>query len=285
MLMNRKNTQTSIPLILILLAGPSALPAEGIEGAKDARDAATLYQQGLAELAAGDLAAAVDLLEAATAEEPDNLLYGTDYRQAVIAAAGDETELYDRCLELFQDLAEKHPDASNAFLNLAFAHVDKIPVEGSITQVILANTSLGHFASALELEETWLGLYSRGNAYLFWPPIFGRTEDGINDLERAVELSKEAEESRPYYARAWAALGDGHWRLDDVETARSIWARGQEAFPDDPNLEARLSRTERAELDTYLEAHYDTSRRVGTDLKEIFGVRSSPPDDGETTPE
>ncbi len=280
MLINRKNTKTSVPLILlILLSGPGALLAE------DAKDAATLYQQGLAEVAAGNLAAAVDLLEAATAEEPDNLLYGTDYRQAVIVAAGDDTEPYDRCLESLQALVEEHPDAANAFLNLAFAHVDKIPVEGSITQVILANTSIGHFTSALELEETWLGLYSRGHAYLFWPPIFGYTQDGINDLERAIELSKEDEESRPYYARAWVALGDGHWRLDDVETARSIWARGREAFPDGPKLEARLSLTERTELDTYLEAHYDTSRRVGTHLEAILGVRVSTPSHGETSPE
>ncbi len=280
MLMNRKNIGTSVPLILVILAaGSSALPAEG------AGEAAALYQQGLAALASGDPAAAVDLLEAATAKEPDNLLHGTDYRQAVIAAAGDETELYDRCLEFFRNLVEEHPDAPNAFLNLAFAHVDKIPVEGSITQVILADRSLGHFTSALELEETWLGLYSRGHAYLFWPPIFGRTQDGIDDLERAVELSEEVEESRPYYARAWAALGDGHWRLDEVETARSIWAQGQEAFPDDPHLKARLSRAERAELDAFLEAHYDTTRRIATDLEVIFGARVSSPADGETAPE
>ncbi len=293
--MNRKNAKTSIPLILnllILLTGLSALVSEGAEeaqdntkNAEDVRDAATLYQQGLAELSTKNLAAAVDLLEAATAKEPDNLLYGTDYRQAVIAAAGDEAELYDRCLEFFQDLVKQYPDAPTAFLNLAFAHVDKIPVEGSITQVILAHTSIGHFTSALELEETWLGLFSRGRAYLFWPPIFGYTQDGINDLERAVQLSQEAEASRPHYARAWAALGDGHWRLDDVETARAIWAQGREVFPNNPELEARLSRTERAELDTFLEAVFDTTQRVGTHLEEIYGLRESPLDESETTPE
>lgn len=244
-------------------------------GTAVAEDAATLYRQGLDELAAGNAAAAVELLEAATAAEPNNLLYGTDYRQAVIAAAGEETELYDRCLAFFQGLVEQHPEAANAYLNLAFAYVDKIPVEGAITQVILANTSLGHFGAALEHEESWLGLYSRGHAYLFWPPIFGRIGDGIADLERAVALSQQDPEHKPFYARAWAALGDGHWRLDDVEKARSIWQQAAELYPEDPEIQARLSRTEREALDAYLEAHYDTTRRVATHLEEIYGARIS----------
>ncbi len=265
---NHRPVRRCLAVALLLVAWAGAAVAE---------DAATLYRRGLDELAAGNAAAAVELLEAAAAAEPNNLIYGTDYRQAIIAAAGGEKELYERCLAFFEGLVEQHPEAANAYLNLAFAYVDKIPVEGAITQVILANTSLGHFGSALEREESWLGLYSRGHAYLFWPPIFGRTDDGIADLERAVELSQEdtEHERKPFYARAWAALGDGHWRLDDVEAARSIWQQAAELYPEDPKLAERISRTEREALDAYLEAHYDTTRRVDTHLEEIYGARIS----------
>lgn len=241
-------------------------------GAAFGADAPSLYQEGLAAVEAEDYGAALDKLEAAVAAEPNNLRYGTAYRQAVIAVGGnDDKEPYERCIAFFKKLVEAHPDAPNAFLNLAFAYVDKIPAEGAITQVILANTSLGYFGNALELEESWLGRYSRGHAYLFWPTIFGRTPNGIADLEKAIEISQQdGKKPKPYQSRAWAALGDGYWRLDNVDKAREVWRQGIEIFPGDPELTERLSRTDREELDAYLEAHYDTGQRVATHLREIF---------------
>ena len=76
-----------------------------------------------------------------------------DVRRIVKTEDGFVLQRYERCIAFFAQLVEKHPDAANAYLNLAFAHVDKIPAEGAITQVLLANTSLGHFGTALELEE------------------------------------------------------------------------------------------------------------------------------------
>lgn len=240
-----------------------------------AADAKGLYAQGLQALAARDWKVAVDALEAATAAAPDDLVIGADYRQAVIGAAAAEKGLepYNRCLAFFQKLVTEHPRSANAYLNLGFAHVDKIPAEGAITQVLLANSALGHFGKALELEESWLGYYSRGHAYLFWPPIFGRVASGIADLEKAVEISRKKGDRQAYYGRAWAALGDGYWRQDNLDRAREIWKEGLAAFPDDQELKARLSRTDRAELDAFLNVHYDTTARVATNLNEVFGDR------------
>lgn len=262
--MIRRQTLTYLAILLSLSVAGVAFAGDG--------DGAAAYTAGKAAAEAGQWEKALESFETAVAAEPDNLRYGTDYRQAVIAAvdAGAENELYDRAIAFFKKLVEEHPEASNAWLNYGFIHVDKIPVEGAITQVILANTSLGYFTKALEIKESWLGLYSRGHAYLFWPPIFGFTSKGIADLERAVEISKKDERKRPYYARAWAALGDGQWRLDDLEKAREIWKKGLEIYPDDPDLKARLDAADDEALVAYLEAHYDTSARVATHLREIF---------------
>lgn len=243
-----------------------------VASAAFAGDPAADDAAGKTAVEAGQWDQALESFEAAVAAEPDNLRYGTDYRQAVIAAvdAGADKELYDRAIAFFKKLVTDHPEASNAWLNYGFIHVDKIPVEGAITQVILANTSLGYFTKALELEETWLGYYSRGHAYLFWPPIFGFTPKGIADLERAIEISQKDGRKRPYYARAWAALGDGQWRLDDLQKAREIWKKGLEIYPDDPELKARLDAKDDEALVAYLEAHYDTGNRVATHLREIF---------------
>lgn len=240
-----------------------------------AADPKVLHQQGLAALAAKDWKVAVNTLEAATAAAPDDIVIGADYRQAVIGAATAEKgiEPYNRCVAFFQKLVADHPRSANAYLNLGFAHVDKIPAEGAITQVLLANSALGYFGKALELQESWLGYYSRGHAYLFWPPIFGRVALGIADLEKAAEIGRKKGDRQPYYGRAWAALGDGYWRQDNIDRAREIWKQGLAMYPDDHELKARATRTDRAELDAFLNAHYDTTARVATDLNEIFGDR------------
>jgi tetratricopeptide (TPR) repeat protein len=246
--------------------------------ASAAADARALHKQGLAALAARDWKVAVDTLEVATAEAPDDIVIGTDYRQAVIgaAAAAKSLDPYNRCVAFFEKLVTDHPRSANAFLNLAFANVDKIPAEGAITQVLLANRALTHFGKALDLEPSWLGYYSRGHAYLFWPPIFGRVEAGIADLEQAIAISKKKGDRQPFYARAWAALGDGFWRQENLDRAREVWKQGLSAYPDDPELKARAGRADRAELDAYLLAHYDTTARVATNLNEIFGDRLAP---------
>ena len=63
---------------------------------------------------------------------------------AVHRVVSDPSRLSPSWLE---KLVAENPEASNAWLNYGFAYVDKIPVEGAITQVILANTSLGDTTS------------------------------------------------------------------------------------------------------------------------------------------
>ena len=110
-------------------------------------------------------------------------------------------------LAFFQELVTAHPSAANAHLNFGFAYVDKIPVAGAITQVILANNALGEFTTAVALQPSWIAYYTRGNSYLFWPKIFNRTRLGIDDprarkamdpamREALVDALKSAEVSR-----------------------------------------------------------------------------------------
>lgn len=225
--------------------------------------AAELFQSGMAAAEAGDLPSALDRLERAAAAAPDELRYGAEYRQVAIAL-----EEYDRAIAFFEGLAREHPDSAAVRLNWGYAYVDKVPAAGAVTGVILANTALTHFTEALEREETWLALYTRGNSYVYWPAIFGRAELGIADLERAVGMA-EATEPKPYHAHAYAALGDGWWRLDDLEKARKVWREGLERHPGTPYLEERLA-LEGDALDEYLRAHYAPGNRVETDLRELW---------------
>ncbi len=195
--------------------------------------------------------------------DPDNLEAGNQYRQAVIRARA-----YDRCLEFFERLVMDHPEAANAHLNYGFAYVDKIPMAGAITQVILANSAVSQFTRAVELDPSWLTYYTRGNSYLFWPAALGRAPLGIADLERALELQRHATQ-RSYHVRAFIALGDGYWKAGQAEKARATWTEGARLFPDNPTLKTRLSNDVDAITNLVADA-FDPSHRVDTDLRELW---------------
>ncbi len=201
--------------------------------------------------------------EAAILAEPNNIRNGNEYRKAVIA-----TKEYDRALKFFEKLVADNPKAGNAYLNYGFVYVDKIPVAGSITQVILANTALAQFSKSIELEPSWIGYYTRGNSYLYWPKIFGRAKLGVADLEKAMEIMKK-DKVRSFHVRGFVALGDGYWKMDEPAKAKAIWSEGAKNFPGNQPLKARLSR-DGEDLTKYIDEVLDPNKRVDTDLHELW---------------
>src|SRR5438270_9356499 len=179
-----------------------------------------LIGAGLFAMAATGAMPDLSKLEAALAADPDSVRYGSEYRQAVIQA-----KEYDRCIKFFEKLVADHPKSGNAYLNYGFAYVDKIPASGSITQVILANTALSYFTKSIELQPSWIGYYTRGNSYLYWPKIFNRASLGVADLEQAMKMQK-ADKLRSYHVRAYISLGDGYWKTDDIARAKATWKEG-----------------------------------------------------------
>lgn len=202
-------------------------------------------------------------LEAGLSADPDNIRLGSQYRQAVIQA-----KEYDRCLKFFEKLVADHPKSGNAYLNYGFAYVDKIPASGSITQVILANTALSYFTKSIELQPSWIGLYTRGNSYLYWPKIFARAHLGVDDLEKCMTIQK-ADKQRKYFVRAYISLGDGYWKMEDTPKAKAVWKEGAKLYPDNAPLKARLSK-DGDDLAAYINDVLDPNKRVDTDLHEIW---------------
>jgi tetratricopeptide (TPR) repeat protein len=252
----------TLGIVFLLLVDFSALTLSATE-----RDAATtLFEAGRTALAEGDMELALSRMEAALRARPDDLRFGSEYRQAVIAA-----DRYERAVEIFEELVALHPEAANTRLNLGYAVVDQIPDAGAVTRVLLANSALGHFTAALAIEESWLGYYTRGNSYLYWPVIFGRTSLAIADLEKAIEIS-QSEEQAARHAKPWVALGDAYWRLDKRQEARLLWRRAGKRFPDDAALALRLGREAEA-VTTLLGAHFDSEKRVDTDLSALWSSR------------
>jgi len=205
-------------------------------------------------------------LERSLQAQPDDLKAGNDYRMAIVKV--NQLKVYDRAIAFFDKLVSANPSAANAHLNYGFAYVDKIPAAGSITQVILANNALGEFTKSLELKPSWIGYYTRGNSYLFWPRIFGRTSLGIADLQEAMKMQK-AGPKQFYYARVYVALGDGYWKIDNTDEATKTWRAGLAEFPDTEALKARLAAQGDA-LKKIMDDAYDPAKRVDTSLKDLW---------------
>lgn len=254
------------PLAAIVLAAFAALaPTGGSAAPAEAEPSPEAHALGLAAVAGGDDAAALGHFERAVAAAPDDLAAANEYRKTVI-----RTGEYDRALAFFEELTADHPGSASAWLNYGYAFVDKIPAAGAITQVILANQALERFTRSIELEPTWLALYTRGNSYLYWPKIFGRAPLGVADLERAVAMAREASERKRVFVRSWIALGDGYWKTDQPDKARATWREGLELFPGETGLEERLALAD-AEVESYLYDQLDPNKRVDTDLDALLG--------------
>lgn len=233
-------------------------------GSLVAQNARQSYEQAQEAMKTGDIEAALDSFETVLRAEPDSIRYGSEYRQAVIRA-----EAYERCLTFFEELTAAHPDAAHAFLNYGLAYVDKIPSAGSISQVLLSNTAIGYFSKSIEVKPTWLGLYTRGKSYLFWPKVFNRTHLGVADLERAYEMQQAEAGKKSLHVRGYEALGDGYAKSDDFEKARSIWKKGLLEFPGYKGLQERLALDDEA-VAAYIFDLTDPNKRVDTDLSPIW---------------
>jgi tetratricopeptide (TPR) repeat protein len=221
------------------------------------------YKEAVKALEARDYPTALNYLESAVGNEPDNLRYASQYRQAAI-----QSKEFDRSVQFFEKLAATHPGSATVHLNFGFAYVDKIPSAGSITQVILANNALKEFTRAVELKPSWIAYYTRGMSYLFWPKIFNRAALGVTDLQKALEIQK-AEPRRPYHVKVYIGLGDGYWKTDDLEKARAVWQEGLEKFPDSQELKNRLAQ-QGDQLKATIEAGFDPNKRVDTDLRVLW---------------
>lgn len=221
-----------------------------------------------------DYGSAIDLLEKAVERDPDSLRNASEYRQAVLRQTllahpkEGSTADFDKEIAFFDKLVQEHPTSANAYLNFGFAYVDKIPAAGSITQVILANNALTEFTRSIEIKPSWIGLYTRGNSYLYWPKIFGRAGLGVADLEKAYAMQK-AEPKKSYHLRVYVSLGDGYWKTENPDKARAIWKEGLTLFPDSQALKDRLSK-QGDDLETYINNVLDPNKRVDTDLKELW---------------
>lgn len=206
--------------------------------------------------------AALTDFEARLQREPDNLRLGADYRQAVISG-----KQFDRAIKFFRELVKKNPRSQNAFINYAFAYIDKIPQASGFSQPFIGRDAINTFTKALQLGPNWLALYVRGLVYLYYKPFLRVTHLGVEDLERALEMQRR-EAQRSYHVHTYISLGDGYWKMNDLSHAITIWREGLTHFAGNAALQARLA-AKGPELQRLISDTLDADVRLDTSLSEF----------------
>jgi tetratricopeptide (TPR) repeat protein len=200
--------------------------------------------------------------EAKLQQDPNHLRLGADYRQAVIAG-----KQFDRAIKFFRELVRRNPKSQNAFINYAFAYVDKIPDASGFAQPFLGRDAINQFSKALQLGPNWLALYVRGLVYLYYKPFMRVTRLGVEDLERALDIQRR-EQQRSYHVHTYIALGDGYWKMNNLARATAIWREGLEHFAGNAALQARLAAKGQA-LQRLVTDTLDADVRLDTSLSEF----------------
>lgn len=214
---------TRQPLVAAAVGAPAA-PAEPLAAAADA-DAPSDREAALDDLMAQLLAADFDDLEEAEL-----------WRRAI------DEGLIDDLVARFEERAAADPDNPDAHVELGGAYIQKIQEVGSSPLAGMWATKADQaFDRALALDENhWGARMSKAVSLSFWPPIFGKQAEAVNQFQTLIEKQRDmpldGRHESPYLL-----LGNLHWQRGDTEEALAVWQEGASLFPNSTDLASALA--------------------------------------------
>jgi tetratricopeptide (TPR) repeat protein len=166
---------------------------------------------------------------------------GPEQRQA-LWDQGREAGLLDQIVALFEQRARDNPHDPDAQVELGEAYIQKIfevgdgPAAGE-----WAGKADQAYDAALAIDERhWEARFSKAVALSFWPPIFGKQAEAIDQLQILLEQQAgQAPQSK--HVQAYLALGNLYLQSGKLEEAQGVFAAGLKLFPNDAELLAKLS--------------------------------------------
>jgi Flp pilus assembly protein TadD len=204
-------------------------------------------------------------LEAALRAAPDSLPRTHAYR----LAAREAGRLSEATLVL-EELVASHPEAVAPRLDLALALIDRLadPQLDLARRAVIASQATRHLNHILTADPThWAARYVRGMTHLLWPRASQHIKPAIDDFERLVATQPEKPEA--YHSRVHVALGDAYVMSVDPAQARAAWRRGQELFPEDPELAKRLAMSFKV-MNAFVLDTFRLDRPFATDLSFLW---------------
>jgi len=143
----------------------------------------------------------------------------------------------DEMVGIFEEYAELNPGDPEAQLLLGNAYLQRLQESPTGPEMgEWAGKADTAFDTALGLDENnWDARLSKAVSLSFWPPIFGKQGEAIDQFEILLEKQKSAAPNSNH-AQTYKYLGNLYQQQGDSEKAKAIWQEGYAAFPDDEAL-------------------------------------------------
>jgi tetratricopeptide (TPR) repeat protein len=226
-----------------------------------------------AQIGRGDVEGGFNTLEEAMRKDPASLSIANYYRAQIVAHDKE-----DRAISFFKKQVEMAQAPDEAYYNLAFAYIDKIPRVGPMGAGFLSKRSIAQFKSVYERRPNdWVANYGIGMNYLHWPDYFKKTEGALGYFEKCMQL-QQGQRLQPKYLLTYLRMGDALVRSNEIDRAYEVWRQGATLFPKHPDLVARLS-TPKEKIAQAIRDLYNPNNSIGainTDIS-ILWARTVPP--------
>jgi len=204
-------------------------------------------------------------LEAQIRARPDDVVIGSRYRQAAVAA-----HQYERPVAFFEEMVAEHPENRYLRLQLSGAYIDKLPTCGGVAAIVskgtLARKALDQLDVLLKHDPNWWpARYSRAMNHLHWPRALRHSDDAAADAEAMVAL-QETMPKRSYHLRSYVIWGDALAKDGDVAAAKKAWQEGLKHYPDHPDLRERLALGSDKAVRDFIEEKRTLEENIDTDF-------------------
>jgi tetratricopeptide (TPR) repeat protein len=166
-----------------------------------------------------------------------------DEKQSVWKKLKDMGQMDDAIAELQRRVAA-NPDSVEDTVTLAEAYFKKCGQINDIRQQAefamqadqLLDTALGVDPSNLEAQ------FDKVSAMAHWPLELNQGPKVLEQFQNLIQ-EQESQPPQPQFALSYLRLGDFYQKTGDANDAMQVWQRGAALFPENTDLQNRLSTT------------------------------------------
>lgn len=152
-----------------------------------------------------------------------------------------EQGLSDELVAAFEARAAAAPNDPDAQVAVAGAYISKILEVGSSPEAGMWATKADQALDrALAIDDHhWDARFTKAMSLSFWPPVFGKQGEAINQFEILVEQQAGLPREERF-AQTHLLLGNMYRQIGEEEQALAAWRQGLELYPDHPDLQSQL---------------------------------------------
>ena len=184
-------------------------------------------------------------VEARTVDEYVSSLFapgmGENDRQAIWKQIREAGVLED-VIAAVEARVEADPGNPDRHYELGSTYLQKIFEVGNGPEAgVWATKADNSFDAALDIDpEHWNSRFNKAVSLSFWPPIFGKQTEAIQQFEVLVGQQANTGLNEPKYAQTHLLLGNMYQQSGKLEQAIASWEAGLAAFPGSEELLAQL---------------------------------------------